>query len=94
MTVTQDLSIFFIGMYNKKKSTLNFLFEAYVPKHIFKREYEIMIRFYGLEPIENLNKERKKELVSECRATGIFFTNQTLIEAAKTLHVIQFLNEK
>ena len=93
MTVTQDLSIFFIGMYNNNKSALNFLFEGYVPKHIFKREYEIMIRFYGLEPIENLGQEKKKELVSECRATGIFFTNQTLIEAAKTLHVIKFINQ-
>ena len=93
MTVTQDLSIFFIGMYNKDKSALSFLFEGYVPKYVFRKEYEIMIRFYGLEPIENLDEEKKKELVSECRATGIFFINQTLTEAAKTLHVIQFLNQ-
>ena len=93
MTVTQDLSIFFIGMYNNNKSALKFLFEAYVPKHIFRREYEIMIRFYGLDRIENLEDEKKKELVSECRATGIIFTNQTLIEAAKTLHVIKFINQ-
>ena len=93
MTVTQDLSIFFIGMYNNNKSTLNFLFEGFVPKYVFRKEYEIMIRFYGLEPIENLEQGKKKELVSECRATGIFFTNQTLIEAAKTLHVIKFINQ-
>ena len=93
MTVTQDLTAFFTTMYNNQKSALSFLFEGYVPKYVFKKEYEVMIRFYGLEPIENLEEEKKKELVSECRATGIFFTNQTLIEAAKTLHVIKFINQ-
>lgn len=93
MTVDLNLLAFFASLYKKDKKNLDFLIESAVPKDVMSKVYEIMIRFYGLEPIENLEEEKKKELVSECRATGLFFTNKTLTEAAKTLHVIKFINQ-
>ena len=94
MLILEDLTVFFTGMYNRDQSCLNYLFESHAPKYIYTRMYDKMVRLYGLTPIENLEEEEKKQLVSECRSTGIFFTNKTLIEAAKTLHVIKFLNNK
>jgi len=92
MTVDFNLSAFFVGIYNKNKSSLDFLIESAVPKDVMKKVYETLIKD-GLVPIEKLPDEQKKELVKECRETGLTFTNQTLIEAAMILHTIKTISE-
>jgi hypothetical protein len=94
MSIDFDLSAFFVGLYNKGEyNPLRYLIESNVPKSVMKRVYEIMVIDGLLMPIENIGTEIKIELVNECRATGIFFTNERLIDAAKILHTIKFINE-
>jgi len=92
MTIDFTLSAFFIGLYKKDKKNLDFLIDSGVPVNVMKRVYEIML-IDGLTPVENLEESEKKELVKECRATGLQFTNRTLTDAAKILHVIKFINQ-
>jgi hypothetical protein len=87
-----ELCPMFIGQYNK--GLLNYLITSDVPKIVLLRVYDLMLVEEKLIPIEKLPEEEKKNLVTECRATGIKFTNRSLIEAAKILHVVRFINQK
>lgn len=93
MTVDFTLSAFFVSMYNKDKKNLSFLIESYAPKDVMGKVYKIMVRDKLLIQVENLPEINKRELVSECRATGLEFTNKTLTDAAKILHTIKFINQ-
>lgn len=88
MNVDFQLYEFFISMYNKDKSTLKYLLESEPPKRVLTRIYELLL-LENLVPIEQLPEDKKKELVSECRATGLFFTNESLIRSAKILHTLK-----
>jgi len=81
----------FVLMYNKNKSTLKYLLESGVPKIILIDVYKSLLRDNLIIPIEQLPEDDKKELVSECRTTGLFFTNESLIRSAKILHTLKFI---
>lgn len=88
-----DLCPMFIGQYNR--GNLDYLITSEVPKIVLLRVYNLMLIVEGLIKIEDLpDEEQKKNLVTECRATGIKFTNESLREAARILHVIKFINGK
>ena len=91
MTVDFTLSAFFVSLYKKDKKNLDFLIESAAPKDVMGKVYEILVRENELIPIENLEESEKKELVKECRQTGIQFTNRTLTDAAKILHMVKFI---
>ena len=88
-----NLSAFFLTMFNKDNSSLGFLIESYVPKYILLKTYQTLLKESELIPIENLMIEEKIKLADECRSTGLKFTNQSLTDAAKILHTIKFINE-
>jgi hypothetical protein len=87
-----ELCPMFIGQYNK--GLLDYLITSDVPKIVLLRVYDLMLTEENLTPIENLPEDQKKNLVTECRATGITFTNESLREAARILHVIKFIKGK
>lgn len=87
-----DLCPMFIGHYNK--GYLDYLITSVVPKIVLLKVYKLALREESLTPIENLSEDMKKSLVSECRATGIKFSNKSLIEAAKILHIVRFIKDK
>ena len=88
MNVDLELYEFFMSMYNKDKSTLKYLLESEPPKIVLTRICELLL-LDKMTPIEQLQEENKKQLVSECRATGLFFTNESLIRSAKILHTLK-----
>jgi len=87
-----ELASKFVAMYNRNKSMLDFFIESEVPKRVLLRTYELLVR-ENLTPIEDLPEEIKKDLVRECRQTGIKFTNETLRDAARILHTLKFINQ-
>lgn len=86
-----ELSATFVSQYKKNKTSLEYLITSAVPKKILLRLYEYFLIEENLTPIEKLPEEAKKELVNECRATGLFFTNESLIKSAKILHTLKFI---
>jgi len=92
MYVDEQLSVFFIEMYRKDNSVLKFFFEGSVPKYIFLSNYKTFVKENGLTQIEYLPVEEKIKLAADCRATGILFDNKKLIDAAKILHTLNFIN--
>lgn len=93
MTVTNDLSVHFVIFYNNGKYPLDYLIDAAVPKKVLLSMYDLCIKYEYFMPIELLQIEDKKELVSKCRETGLTFTNQSLTDASKILYTINFINE-
>jgi hypothetical protein len=79
-------------MYNRNKSMLDFFIASEVPKRVLLRTYELLVR-EDLTPIEKLPEEIKMDLVRECRATGLKFTNDSLRNAARILHTLKFINQ-
>ena len=88
MNVDLELYEFFMSMYNKDKSTLKYLLESEPPKIVLTRIYELLL-LDKMIPIEQLPEEKKRALVTECRATGLFFTNESLIRSARILHTLK-----
>ena len=93
MNLYFTMSAFFLSIYSKDKNNLVFILESYVPKFIMSKIYIIMVKDKELTPIESIDRSEKESLVRECRSTGIFFTNERLIESAKILHTLKFINE-
>jgi tRNA nucleotidyltransferase/poly(A) polymerase len=87
-----EISARFAAMYQREKGLLDYLIESAVPRKVLLRRYELLL-MENLTPIENLPDEIKKELVRECRATGLKFTNETLRNAARILHTLKFINQ-
>jgi hypothetical protein len=87
-----ELASKFVGMYNRNKSMLDFFIESEVPKRVLLRTYELLTN-EGLTKIEDLPEDIKMNLVKECRATGLRFTNDTLRQAARILHTLKFINQ-
>lgn len=92
MTIANDLVSFYIGMYNTGKVSLMLLFTTGVSKDVFLTTYRSFIKEEILIPIEKLPNEEKLKLVSECKETGLNFSNETLTNSAKILHTIKFIN--
>jgi hypothetical protein len=88
-----ELASKFVGMYNRNKSMLDFFIESEVPKRVLLRTYELLVK-ENLTKIEDLPESEKTDLVRECRATGIRFTNETLRQAARILHTLKFINNE
>lgn len=95
MYVNDTLCAFFVTMFNKCKDdeAIKFFFEGAVPQDIFLSIYKTFIKENGLIPIEDLPKEKKIELTTECRKTGLNFTNETLTNACRILYTLNFINE-
>ncbi len=93
MTVTNDLVAFYLGMYNSGQVSLTLLFSIGVAKDVFISTYKSFIKEGILTPVESLPTEEKVSLVSECKETGLNFSNQSLTDSAKILHTIKFINE-
>jgi hypothetical protein len=87
-----ELCPMFISQYNR--GNLDYLITSGVPKRVLLRVYDLMLVEENLTPIEKLPEEQKKSLATECRATGIKFSNESLREAARILHVIKFIKGK
>lgn len=87
-----ELASKFVGMYNRNKDMLDFFIESEVPKRVLLRTYELLTN-EGLTKIEDLPEDIKMNLVKECRATGLRFTNDTLRNAARILHTLKFINQ-
>lgn len=87
------MSSFYYSQYKAGKLPLSFLITATVPKEIFLITYRVFLNYKQFDPIENLPEPEKKKLVEECRATGLKFSNRTLIEAAKILYTIKNISK-
>lgn len=93
LTIENNLVGFYLSMYNAGTASLLLLIDTPVSKEVFLSTYKNFIKEKLIEPIEKLPEENKKELVKECRDTGLSFTNESLINSAKILHTIKFIND-
>lgn len=93
MNVIDNLAAFYISMFNGGRVSLGFLFTIEVSKEVFLSTYKKFVNDKILIPIEELPEEKKKELIKECRSTGLKFSNQTLTNSARILHTLKFINE-
>lgn len=91
--INATLSALFVNQYNRTKENglprVNF---GGVARYVMIQVYNEFVKDKILMPIEELSFDDKMSLVDECRATGEFFTNETLIEQSKMLHVIRTIN--
>lgn len=85
-----EISAKFAGMYKREKSMLDFLITSEVPRRVLLTRYKLFLN-EGLTKIEDLPEDKKKELVDECRETGLSFTNESLRQAARILHTLKFI---
>jgi hypothetical protein len=86
-----EISAKFAGMYQREKSMLDFLITSEVPRRVLLRRYQLLIN-EGTIKIEDLPDDEKKKLVSQCRATGLRFTNESLRDAARILHTLKTIS--
>lgn len=91
MSISNKLSAFFVTMFNKDKSSFNFLCEGNVPNHVLKKTYQNFINEKILIPIEDLLIEEKTKLWEECKLTGV--NKNKIVDASKILYTIKFINE-
>lgn len=89
-----ELSKTFLKMYDAKRSNLDYLISSPVPVRIMVKVYNIFVHYGDIKKIEDLPEENKKELVDECRETGLKFTNETLRRSARILHTLKYLKLK
>ena len=89
MNVDFELYELFAEMY--LKNNLRYLLESSVPKLVLIDVYKILVKDNLLKPIEQLPDGKKQELVNECRATGLLFTNESLIRSARILHTLKLV---
>lgn len=88
-----ELSAFFVAKFNERKfNWFPHLIEAAVSKKVLLYVYEVMVKDKAIPSIETLPEDEKKLLVQQCRDTGLRFNNQRLIDCAKILHTIKFIN--
>lgn len=93
MTIQNNLVAFYLGMYNSGQVSLMLLLTTGVAKEVFLSTYKMFVLDKSITPIEKLPEDEKIKLVSECKETGINFTNSTLTDSARILHIIKFINE-
>ncbi len=87
MNIYEQMTIFF--SVKKNNFPLDFLITAKVPVEVLSKYYEICIKTNEITPIEKLPESERRKLAVECRATGLFFSNRTLIQSAKILHILK-----
>lgn len=92
VTITNNLVAFYLSMYNAGTASLLLLIDTPVSKDVFLSTYKMLIADKSIAKIEDLPNDDKIKLVTECRKTGLNFSNETLINASKILHVINFIN--
>lgn len=91
MNIDESLTTLFVQYYQKmKREKKSYIPDTQVAKRILLRMYERFVS-EGLTPIENLNRQDKVSLTSECRMTGERYSNQSLIEQCKILYLIKKL---
>ncbi len=94
MTVNTSLTGIFVGIYNKiKKEGRTYIPFTTVAKTALLGVYKECVKDGSVIAIEDLQKEEKENLVAECREQDIFFTNETLIQQCKCLHLIKAIND-
>lgn len=87
-----ELASKFVAQYNKHRDMLDFFITSPVHSRVLLRTYDLLVK-EDLTKIEDLPESEKTDLVRECRATGIRFTNETLRQAARILHTLKFINQ-
>lgn len=92
MKVEFSLSAMYLTMYQKDKKYLKDFIECTVPRETLLKVYSLFVKEENILPIEKLPELEKVALVNECRETGINFTNINLINSAKILHTLKFIN--
>lgn len=95
MNVYDWLSIDFIGWYNSaKKKGITFIPDTVVAKIVMGKLYDEFVRQGLLTKIEYLPVEEKVELTNECREVkDVLYTNKSLTENCRILHLIKFINK-
>lgn len=89
MNIDTELTVFFVGYYNKTK----IIPDSVVAKEILLKKYQQFLNEGILTPIENITQEEKINLVNECRSMkDKNYTNKTLKEQSIVLYLILFLN--
>ena len=80
----------FVNIYLKcKEEGSSYIPNTNVAKIILGEAYNEFTKHGEILPVEDLSEERKMELVAECKATGEAFTNDTLTNKCKILHVLK-----
>jgi hypothetical protein len=87
-----ELASKFVAQYNKHRDMLDFFITSPVHSRVLLRTYDLLVK-EDLIKIEDLPEDLKMDLVRECRATGLKFTNESLREAARILHTLKFINQ-
>lgn len=92
--INATLSALFVNQYNRTIEQgcprVNF---GGVARYVMKQVYNEFVKDKTITPIEELSFDEKMSLVDECRATGGTFTNETLIEQSKMVHLIRTINK-
>lgn len=94
MEIDIDLCCLFVKHYNshKEKGVVN-IPDIEVAKIVMFRTYDKFIKDELIMPIELLPLNEKQDLVNECKEMkDIFYTNTSLTENCKILHLIKFIN--
>lgn len=89
--VNDNLSAFFMSMYNSNNNSLSFLMTGGVPKYIMLNTYNVFVKEKTIIPIESLIIEEKIKLWEDCKLIGI--ERDKIVDAAKILHTVNFINE-
>lgn len=94
MSINQSLSVLFVGRYNDcKEKGVTHIPSTTVAKIVMLELYDKFINDGVVKPIEELTNEEKEKLVAECREVKNHnYTNETLTETSKILHLIKTIN--
>lgn len=76
----------------EKTNWLQHILQAGVSKIVLIKLYEVAVVLNQITAIEFLPQYKKQSLVDECRATGINFTNETLIRSCRILYVLKSMS--
>lgn len=96
MDIDANMTVLFTRIYNTHKAKGVVLIPDWIVAQIcVLNVYNRLVIYEIIEPIENLALEEKQSLVDECRQVqGVKYTNRTLRNTCRILHVIKFYNKK
>lgn len=103
MNIEDDLCVICVNFYNyTKEEGVTYIPDTAVAKYALLKKYYLFIQYGYLQRIEDIPTEEKIELTTECRniemkdrsgkTERIRFTNETLTDYCRILHVIKFIN--
>ena len=94
MNINNDLTVLFIKIYNEYKEKG----QVYIPytlaaQNILLLVYNQFVKDGSITKIEYLDIETKMKLVDECRKQDIVFTNESLTNQCRILHLFKVIND-